>query len=214
MENIFVQAQNNKKLYFFIAIIASVLLFGIGGSAWWLLRAPSVPEEVLPTISFSSCETLDPSVLVVTDKQGFFMNNTDKIDHTLAILTSTTTNFIVKGREKQKAIADFEFGSGVYTVFCDGGATSAKIQVNGAPIAMVANADGTQSPAVSADPIGFGRFYDNIPSSTQKCVKTALGKDFQKAYTNALYMPDIKVVEKVKECTTKLDATAIDAIVK
>ena len=205
METIFAEVHKNKKLYIFIAIIAAVLLFGVGGSILWFVYGNKISTtETLPSLVISSCANMEPTRLVVEDKKEFIIKNTDKADHTVSIIS---TDIAAKSKESKTVIADFEFGPGVYMVRCDGAATPAKIQVNGALAATASGAvsDSTETKP-TIEPISFARFYDQVPEHVQKCMKTALAKDFDVAYKDATFIPSIAVIDKVNECTAKIEA--------
>lgn len=173
---------NNVKLIIIVLAVAAIV---VGGFYWYV----AVNKKPANLVIIDSCSDINPQKLDVVKGADITFKNKDKSDHRLTIGGKAVD---VPAGESVAVQAEFPYGAATYSYDCDGLLNVAEISIaNDSTVAIISE---------SVKPI-FSESYDNLPSPLRNCIKNALGKEFNKAYTDPNYEISIAAVERMKNCS-------------
>jgi len=174
----------NKKIKIFIYTAVFVFLVGVIGIYLLIYGNPFVPK-LKNVIKITDCSSVSPSILTVKLGDEINFMNIGKNGHNLDIASSV---FALKAGETKKITANFTMGAGSYGYGCDSTLVAGQVRVT------PANTEGNITPK------SFKELYDTVSDSIESCLKTALGSDFDKSYSDSSHIPSMSAITKVNVC--------------
>lgn len=174
------------KNKFIIGVVALVLI----GVAVFYLNNGSTPKEQIQEIVISSCSSINPAAVSVTDDKILAFINKDTSGHTVNI---GGKSFLVSPGKNQKISSNLPYGPGNYLYDCDSVANAGQVIVSGERFARPI---AEKNPEIK----NFKNLYDALNDGKKSCVKAALMGDFQKAYDDPKFIPAEKVIKKIDGC--------------
>lgn len=167
-------------------IAVAVVIVVAAGLYIWFYGNPFAPKtSAALTIDIASCDSVSPQTGVVADGQVIAFRNTDGSDHRIDIGGKSLT---VPAKGSIGLTAKLQYGTGTYGYSCDSKLTPNQIVLVPVP----------GSAAVAQ--VTFKSAYDQEAASIQTCLKSALGAEFDKAYSDSTYVPSNDAMSKVNTC--------------
>jgi hypothetical protein len=175
-----------NKLY--IWLIAAIVLIALGICAFYYYEANRPARATAVMVTISNCGSISPQNAAVVNGETLVFKNDDNADHVISIGGSEIT--VHAGGVTELAVKTLQYGPGTYGYTCDGALTGDEIAIAQVPGGAPINAG------------GFKAMYDGEASSTQACIKTALGPEFDESYGDTGYVPSSQAIVKVQICLT------------
>ncbi|MCL4405113.1 MAG: cupredoxin domain-containing protein [Patescibacteria group bacterium] len=174
-----------SKWYIWVAI--AVVVIAVAAGVYYYLGRPTAEQAgAKVTVTINSCSSISPQSAPLGIADTLVFQNNDKIAHTISIAGNELA--VPSGGSVGMKASLLNYGPGSYSYTCDGTLIGDEINLIQTPGSAPANTT------------GFKTMYDTQASSTQVCIKNALGSEFTQTYGDTGYIPSSAAIVGVQRC--------------
>lgn len=182
-----------SRSYVWILIVVALIIIG-GGVFYYYYTTNSNVGTTAVAVMIDNCNAISPKDTALIGGGTLVFKNNDSASHTISIAGNEI--IVPAGGSTGLSAQLLKYGPGTYGYACDGVLTGNEINLLEMPGGAPSNAG------------AFKAMYDSEPTSTQSCIKAALGSEFDQAYGSSGYIPSSRAIAGVQSCLAASSTTA------